>query len=580
MKNIAVLGALFTSSLAQQLVTDARAPLKESVTKTKLGAIVQESYFDDFIEKIIHFPINKYIKDYSQQADHIKTLTEQIQKTKESDFNENQQPIYFCGEREDDPEPSDTFNFLPVFVADTTPKNPTATFKGMCFQEITMTYEQTSSSSFKLDMDFQNAKSLLCKELLFFGNTELYHFDLFFRKGKHSLTFNMPTVDEEKDVAFGGIKTFLFCEGVKDSIESVMNTLAAFIGGLGANPDKGDLMGSHVPKYMEDANVKFLGEAMGYVLEKRTTTKVEIDPATINSGDFFSIMRLDGLDPIVMYGTGSHAGHSTMALRFDGELYVVESQDAWYWPQHNIQRTPWATWIQWAENASFHVAHLPMRADIRAKFNETAAVEFFHQTEGLPYGYHNFLYGWIDTPRDNLPPILPNALVPVVFSAMEHFLKPTTDNFFTEGLNKRLGVEGYNITQIAALAADKQMSVQDVMAMVEQDGWIYTGEEPRDGLSYVCSAYVAAMYKAGGLFGDDEINATEFTPKDVYTLNFYDLNAKRPQACIDADPNLPYCQLLGNYRMTLPEYSTIEPYAHMNEHCPSVVPDYTRLEGC
>jgi hypothetical protein len=36
-------------------------------------------------------------------------------------------------------------------------------------------------------------------------------------------------------------------------------------------------------------------------------------------------MRLDGLDEIIMYGTGSHVGHSTMALRFDGELYIVES---------------------------------------------------------------------------------------------------------------------------------------------------------------------------------------------------------------------------------------------------------------
>lgn len=51
-------------------------------------------------------------------------------------------------------------------------------------------------------------------------------------------------------------------------------------------------------------------------------------------------MRLDGLDPMIMYGTGSHSGHTTTALRFDGELYIVESQDAWYWPVHRIQRTP------------------------------------------------------------------------------------------------------------------------------------------------------------------------------------------------------------------------------------------------
>lgn len=77
---------------------------------------------------------------------------------------------------------------------------------------------------------------------------------------------------------------------------------------------------------MEKANIAFLSEIMGYTMEKRNVTEPEVDwENLIQSGDFFSIMRLDGLDPIIMFGTGSHAGHSTMALRFDGELYVIES---------------------------------------------------------------------------------------------------------------------------------------------------------------------------------------------------------------------------------------------------------------
>ena len=123
-------------------------------------------------------------------------------------------------------------------------------------------------------------------------------------------------------------------------------------------------------------------------------------------------------------------------------------------------------------------------------------------TEGLPYGYHNFLYGWIDTAKDNWPPLLPSEGVPVVFSVLERILPETVYIFFTEALNKRLQSDAKTITELAAVAGERGMSVQDVMAMVELDGWEYTGEEPRDGLSYVCSAYVAAMYKAAGLFGD------------------------------------------------------------------------------
>ena len=76
---------------------------------------------------------------------------------------------------------------------------------------------------------------------------------------------------------------------------------------------------------------------------------------------------------------------------------------------------------------------------MRAKFNETAAWEFYNKTEGLPYGYHNFLFGWVDTPINNWPPLLPPGLVPIVFSILEDFLPNTTNIFLDQALNKRLG---------------------------------------------------------------------------------------------------------------------------------------------
>jgi hypothetical protein len=84
-----------------------------------------------------------------------------------------------------------------------------------------------------------------------------------------------------------------------------------------------------------------------------------------------------------------------------------------------LQRTKWADWIQLAENASFHVSWLPLKPEVRAKFNSKAAQDFYFATEGLPYGFHNFLYGWIDTTRDNLPGLLPNELMPVIFAMLE-----------------------------------------------------------------------------------------------------------------------------------------------------------------
>jgi hypothetical protein len=64
------------------------------------------------------------------------------------------------------------------------------------------------------------------------------------------------------------------------------------------------------------------------------------------------------------------------------------------------------------------------------------------------------------------------------------------------------------------------------MAVVEKEGWEYS-----DGKSYVCSCFVAGMWKAAGLFEGMEIEATEFTPRDVYQINFFETNYQKPKAC-------------------------------------------------
>jgi len=314
---------------------------------------------------------------------------------------------------------------------------------------------------------------------------------------------------------------------------------------------------------------------MNWSLEERTTQVVEIDESLIGSGDFLAIFRLDGLDPLVMYGTGSHAGHSTMALRFDGELYVVESQDAWYWPVKSIQRNKFSDWIQYAANADFHVVHMPLSPASKAIFDEKAANDFFFETEGVPYGYHNFIFGWIDTPEENWPPLLPQEFLPILMSVLNNIAPEAADSLYFQAMNKRFQTVGKTPEQLATLAANQGLTMETVIAEVEMDGWVYS-----DGVSMVCSAYVAAMYKAAGLFGDMEVQAVEFTPRDVYVLNVFDTNYTRPQVCVDADPTSNFCQLLGKYRMTFPGYSTIDPYPHMNEACPTVAPLYARPNGC
>lgn len=258
-------------------------------------------------------------------------------------------------------------------------------------------------------------------------------------------------------------------------------------------------------------------------------------------------------------------------------MYAIESNSAWYWPKVNFQRNPWKQWKQYALNAGHNVAILPMREDIRAKFNVTAAAEWFKKYEGTPYGYHNFIYGWFDTPDQSLPPITDVEFLYVVFALLENFIPDGIKSIVGEAMNKRLKTQNMNLYEVAVIAADKNLTIGQLFSIVEDDEWVYS-----DGISRVCSSFVASIYKAGGLFGDYHINAAEFTPRDVYQMNFFDKNFTVPEKCKKATPGLPYCQIMGKYVLDITDdgYSTVEPYEHMFEHCPSQPPHYKRPADC
>lgn len=74
---------------------------------------------------------------------------------------------------------------------------------------------------------------------------------------------------------------------------------------------------------------------------------------------------------------------------------------------------PWQEWWELAlkDNSNPQIALLPLRPDLREKFNSTAAWEYARSMSGKPYGYHNMIFSWIDTMSDNYPPPLDAHLV-------------------------------------------------------------------------------------------------------------------------------------------------------------------------
>jgi hypothetical protein len=63
-------------------------------------------------------------------------------------------------------------------------------------------------------------------------------------------------------------------------------------------------------------------------------------------------------------------------------------------------------------------------------------------------------------------------------------------------------------------------------------------------------------------------------------MSIFDGAPQRPAACVAADPANPHCQLRGSHSIILRRAGTTVPYAHMDEHCPSLPTAYARPAGC
>jgi len=289
---------------------------------------------------------------------------------------------------------------------------------------------------------------------------------------------------------------------------------------------------------------------------------------------------------MICWGMGGTTGHTATALWIGDVLNVCEStvKDS-YWPTNGIQCTVWSTWIEQARNASFNLVHVPLSPENKAKYNATAVYEYFLTVQGLPYGYHNFLFGWIDTANDNFPCMPPDynqcltlELVMVVSGIFDRLDKWLANRMFNEAFNKRLNTDLKTTAEIYEYANTQEgISFGDLIVMPEQDSWVYS-----NGKSMVCDVFVCSMWKAGGLFGDltNDFQCTELTPRDVYSMAFFDSNYTRPQQCVQADPDSPFCQLSGAYRMTLPNWNTKQPYANMGQTCPGLPPAYPQPSNC
>lgn len=474
-----------------------------------------------------------------------------------------------CENREKEGTISDFWYFVPTISAILYKQGESVEFEAKCFKKNKITFLKSTETYAEFKFEASNPKNLLCADYYLFSTSRIHETKTVYFKGSFNFVLKNLNHKDNKEIEVSGMRLLSFCSSPEKELLSLWKTITLFIGGF--SPEHGK-----IPEKTAEANIDFLRRYANLDFPKRTNTSmIKLDKSQIKTGDFFGVTRLDGVDQLIMMGTGSSLGHSTVAVWIDGELYVVESQDGWYWPTHGVQKTKYEDWLKYADNADFNVVVMKLRDDIRKKFNEKKAVEWYKSKEGLNYGYHNFLTSWFDG-YHNMPKGLDLEVLVVLFGILDKFTKATYDKIIGEMLNKRVNKEGLSHSDVIYEGALLGLKFEDLLAIPEMEGLKYS-----DGENYVCSCLVIGLYKAGGLFDDLEIQPQEFSPKDIYQLNFFDINSeKRPDACKKQDPNEPFCQIMGKYRLNFKGLNSFDPYNKMNERCNSESPEFIRNEGC
>jgi len=445
-----------------------------------------------------------------------------------------------------------SFLFLPVTIGAVHDGGAQLSWSSRCFEKVTASLK-INAENCTVSVQATGHRELACAELYWWATRESINLEVLDHAGRFEYVLVWHEY-ERSDVSQFGVRVFLEPYDLETLAASLALTYDLF------------------RHSTEQLALDFYAEHIQWAAQPRSTGFFNLTDELI-SGDYFGMNGLGGLATLITWGTGSYTSHTAVALRFPDGMYVCESDAS------GVHRTPAAEWI--SNHASEAISMMRLRPEYQQKFNEQAAIDWFKTVDGMPYGYHNFMFTFLDTPNSNLPRPFTQSLFEVAMGGWERIIpfneSGSLYSMLIMGLNHRLNTNCTELECIYRVLDPKGWTLSQACAIPEQDSWTYDGD-----YSMVCDSFVIAMYKKAGVFGNlaDLIQATEQTPKDTYQMALFDAQWQRPKQCVEDDPALPYCQFAGNFRLTMPGFNSIEPYAHMNEACASLSPVFYRPNGC
>ena len=343
------------------------------------------------------------------------------------------------------------FNFIPKNLGSLHNSSSFVTFNSRCSKEIDIRLYK-NEENFTIFIDKKKINKYLCMDYFLYGS--INHFGLIFLPGfkkKFVKTFKYHNYSEDLlDFEFNGLQIFYFNDSIKNNIASVIDTYKLFNS-----------------KNLYDYNKEFIKEKMNLDIIENKVFESKFDYKKIKSGDIILANRLDGLDQLIMWGTGSHIGHTAIATWINDELYILESTDrlsfgvpCWD-PPYGIIKNKWDKWFRNIKKCNTSISII--RLNDKFNLNFTKSNLFFDKVKGLPYGYNNFIYGWIDTINNNYPDNFNSNLLYVILNFLENKLDLSVYKIFSQGLNKRLNTNYKKIKEIMVHMLNRNIRFNELL---------------------------------------------------------------------------------------------------------------------
>lgn len=173
--------------------------------------------------------------------------------------------------------------------------------------------------------------------------------------------------------------------------------------------------------------------------------------------------------------------------------------------------------------SGFSVVWLPLRAEYTDKIYNSDVWDWFYQREGADFDFSAFIFSFVDSPTSNwFAPFFKESILQIIHDARFTLSTDTYKQVVIDPFNRRLkSLEKQkkhktthackDLACIVIKAASLETNLYELIATPALDSW----QDPENPI-YTSASFIIELYKHVGIFKGIDINANEFTLRDLY----------------------------------------------------------------